>query len=103
VDDGDVHTLLELIEEAERALGKRAWLRVPLPRAVTLLAAGATEIYGALSKKAVIFTRNKCNELFNEWVSDSSDTRAQLNWASQKSFADGIQETADWYKQAGWL
>lgn len=103
IDDGEVHTMLELIEEAERALGKRAWVRLPLPPAVTLMAAAATEAYGAITNKAVIFTRNKCNELFNEWVSDSSDTRAKLGWTSRISFADGIKETADWYKQAGWL
>ena len=103
VDDGPPHSFLEMIEAAEAAMGRRARLRLPLPRPVTLGAAFATEIFGKVTNRAVIFTRDKCNELFEQWVSDSTDAREQLAWEPRVRFHEGIKLTIDWYKKNGWL
>jgi nucleoside-diphosphate-sugar epimerase len=103
VDDGEVHTLAEMIRLAELALGRRAWLRVPLPKPVVLTAARASELYGRATNRAVMLTRDKCNELFDQWVCDSAHTRSSLGWEPQVPFSLGVQRTVDWYKQAGWL
>lgn len=103
VDDGAVHTFAEMIEAAEAAVGRRAWLRVPLPRRFMLGAGLASELYGRFSNRAVMLTRDKCKELFEQWVCDGSETRRALGWEPQVPFAEGIRRTAEWYKQAGWL
>lgn len=103
VDDGEVHTLSEMIMLAEAALGRRAWLRIPLPKPVVLTAARASELYGRATNRAVMLTRDKCNELFDQWVCDSVHTRNTLGWAPKVPFSEGVRRTVDWYKQAGWL
>jgi nucleoside-diphosphate-sugar epimerase len=103
VDDGAVHTMAELIEEAEAAMGKRAFLRIPLPRSVVESAALLSESYGKLTNRAVMLTRDKCNELFDQWVCDGSSAQRELGFTPSVSFSQGVQLTVDWYRAAGWL
>jgi nucleoside-diphosphate-sugar epimerase len=103
VDDGATHTLREMQREIERALGRRAWLSFRLPPKLVLGAAWASEIYASATGRAVIFTRDKCKELFEEWICDSARGRAELGYQSQVDLARGVDLTAAWYRQAGWL
>ncbi|HEY3237159.1 MAG TPA: NAD-dependent epimerase/dehydratase family protein [Polyangiaceae bacterium] len=103
LEDGVAHTFRDLILQVEAALGRRAWIRIPLPRPVVRCAAAATELYGMLTNRAVIFTRDKCNELFNQWVCDGTRARQTLGWEPEVPFERGVRLTADWYKSAGWL
>ena len=103
VDDGAVHTMAELISEAESAMGKRAFLRIPLPRRVVLGAALMSESYGKLTNRAMMLTRDKCNELFDQWVCDGSKAADQLGFTPSVTFAEGVKRTVDWYRAAGWL
>lgn len=103
VDDGAPVTFQEMIHAVERALGTRAWVRLPLPRPVVRTAAFFSELYGSLTNQAVMLTRDKCNELFHQWVCDGHQAREQLDWSPRVQFVEGVQLTAAWYKQAGWL
>jgi nucleoside-diphosphate-sugar epimerase len=103
LDDGTAYTFRYLIEQVEAAVGRRAWLRIPLPRPVVLAAATITETYGRVANRAVMFTRDKCNELFEQWVCESSDAQVALGWAPKVRIGEGVRITADWYKKAGWL
>ncbi len=103
IDDGAVHTMEELIMLTEGAMGKRARLRLHLPRAVVETAAFGSELYGRFTNKAVMLTREKCNELFEQWVCDGSRARKALAWEPKVRFEDGIRLTVAWYRQAGWL
>lgn len=103
VDDGVVYTFEDLIVHAERALGKRAWLRIPLPKPVIKTAALASELYGKATNRAVMLTRDKCNELFDQWVCDGANAYGALGWKPETSFEHGAKLTVDWYQQAGWL
>jgi len=103
VDDGAVHTMGELISEAESALGKRAFLRIPLPRRVVEGAALMSESYGKLTNRAMMLTRDKCNELFDQWVCDGSKAQTELGLAPSVTFSQGVKQTVDWYRTAGWL
>jgi nucleoside-diphosphate-sugar epimerase len=103
VDDGAVHTMAELISEAESAMGKRAFLRIPLPRRVVEGAAFMSESYGRFTNRAMMLTRDKCNELFDQWVCDGSKARSDLGLSEHVSFAQGVKQTVDWYRAAGWL
>ena len=103
VDDGAVHTMAELISEAESAMGKRAFLRIPLPRRVVEGAAVLSEGYGKLTNKAMMLTRDKCNELFDQWVCDGSKAQSELGFKPSVTFSQGVKQTVDWYRNAGWL
>ena len=103
VDDGRSHTMQELIELTESAMGKRARFRFHLPRKLVETAAFGAELYGRATNTAVMLTRDKCNELFEQWVCDGTRARRELNWNPSVSFEDGIRRTVAWYKEAGWL
>jgi nucleoside-diphosphate-sugar epimerase len=104
VEDGKVHPLTALLEEIERGMGKKALLRIALPMPVITAAALASELYGKFAKKAVMLNREKINEIRQpHWVCDASDTRRDLGWEPKVPLADGVRETARWYKENGWL
>lgn len=103
LDDGHVYRFAELIEHVETAMGKRAFLRFPLPRSVIHVAAFGSELYGKWLDKAVMLTRDKLNELFDQWVCDGSAARKALGWEPEVPFSKGAKLTADWYREAGWV
>ena len=103
VDDGSVHTLEELIHLAEQAMGKKARFRFHLPRRLVETAALGSELYGRATNKAVMLTRDKLNELFEQWVCDSSRARRDLGFQPEVSFEDGVNRTMVFYLDAGWL
>ncbi len=103
LDDGTPVSFADMIRLVEAAVGKRAWVRFPLPRPVVRTAAFFSEMYGLATNKAVMLTRDKCNELENQWVCDSSLARKDLAWTPNTDFATGVKLTAAWYKEHGWL
>lgn len=103
VEDGRTRTFGELVTGVEQAVGKRAWLRFPLSRRVVETVALGSELYGRATNKAVMLTRDKCNELFGQWVCDASRARAELSWQPRTSFEEGARLTAAWYRESGWL
>jgi 2-alkyl-3-oxoalkanoate reductase len=103
IDDGGVHTMEELIVQAESAMGRRARFRFHLPRKLVETAALGAELYGKATNRAVMLTRDKCNELFEQWVCDSTRAQKLLGWKPLVSFDEGIRRTVAWYRQAGWL
>jgi len=104
LEDGHPVGFGELITGIEGALGKKAWLRIPLPARLTQAAAAATEAYGKLTNQAVMFTRDKCNELQAAgWAFDGTPAQAALGWRPEVDLADGLQRTVAWYRDAGWL
>ena len=104
VEDGCLETLGGLIRHIENALGRRAWLRVPVPRFLMYGAALGSEFYGRVMGRAVMLTRDKLNELLApHWVCDSTEAQAALGWKPRISFAEGTRITGAWYRRAGWL
>ena len=104
VEDGRTETLSELIAHIEKALGRRAWLRVPVPRLLLYGAALGSELYGRVTGQAVMLTRDKLNELLApHWVCDSGETQAALAWKPRVSFEEGARITGSWYRREGWL
>ena len=104
VEDGHLESLGGLIAHIEKALGRRAWLRVPVPRSLMYGAALVSELYGRVRGRAVMLTRDKLNELLApHWVCDSSEAQAALGWKPRISFGEGTRLTGAWYRREGWL
>jgi len=104
LEDGKPETLAEIIRHIEAAIGRRAWLRVPVPHAALYAAAAVSEATGKLLGRAVMLTRDKVHELrAPHWVADGTAARAALDWAPTVDFESGARRTAKWYREAGWL
>lgn len=104
VDDGAVYVWKDALHEVERALGRKAFLRVGLPLGVIRAAAAASQLYGKLTNTAQMLTLDKVNELRQRhWVCSGEGARAELGWEPTTRWSAGVRETASWYRQAGWL
>jgi nucleoside-diphosphate-sugar epimerase len=103
LDDGEIYTLADLGRHIESALGTRALVRFPLPQSLLRIAATATEAYGKALDRPMMFTPDKCQELFAQWVCDASATGPALGWKPKVKFPEGARLTAAWYRHEGWL
>ncbi len=103
VDDGPAHTWEELAQLLGRALGRARPPRlVGVPKGALLGAALAAEAIGKLRDRAVILTRDKVRELTEtEPVTDSAALRSDLGWSHAVDLAEGLRQTADWYRTQG--
>jgi nucleoside-diphosphate-sugar epimerase len=104
VTDGTAYSFDQLVDHMQRALGVETWARPSLPRFVLDLAANVSERYGKAMDKAVIFNRDKLNELSIEHFRlDIEPTISELGWRPEVPFDEGAKKTVAWYRQNGWM
>ncbi len=104
IDDGRVYVWNDMLEDIERALGKKAFVRFGVPFSLLRLAAAASETVGKVTGKAVMLTRDKVNELCApHWVCNSSEAQAALKWTPEVDWAEGTKRAVAWYRSEKWL
>lgn len=104
VDDGSgAITQRQTLEDIESALGKRALVRVSLPKGLLKVVSRGVAAYGKLADKAVMLTPEKAEMLLQHWVCDSAATRRDLHWEPKVRWSDGVRLAAKWYEDNGWL
>lgn len=103
LDDGRVYDRRELIAGLETAVGKRALVRFPIPDPVVWTVGYLTEAFGRVTDRAVMVTREKVDELLQQWVGDSSAAFDDLGYGPCEAWPEGARRTADWYYANGWL
>lgn len=104
ISDGGVYSQRAMLEDIERALGKRAILRAGLPFGVLKTAAVFAEAYGKLTDKPVMLTREKANMLAQPyWVCSPKEAEESLGWRPSVKWPDGVHLAVKWYREAGWL
>ena len=93
----------QFLADAERALGKRAFVRTSLPIPVLMTVARGLEAFGRLANRPVMLTREKANMLLQHWVCSSEDTRRELGWQPTVPWPEGVGRAVKWYRDNGWL
>ncbi len=83
----------------------RTWtVRVSIPHWALMAIAFGAEGWARAAGQAPLLTREKLREIAaGDWLCSSAKIRDRLGWAPQVGLREGIQATADWYREAGWL
>ena len=103
VEDGVVHSYESMAETIAAAYGFRLLGTPSLPKSIVGLAARASEAFGKVTDRTMMFNRDKLGELLIEhFTVDSTSTRADLGWAPRVTFREGAERTAKWYREHGW-
>ncbi|HEX2166271.1 MAG TPA: NAD(P)-dependent oxidoreductase [Longimicrobiales bacterium] len=77
-------------------------VRVPAPFMAALAAVSETMM--GLVGRSTIFNRDKARELLAPgWLCETEAARAALNFEADIPLADGLRQTAQWYREQGWL
>jgi nucleoside-diphosphate-sugar epimerase len=92
----------ELLDVMAR-VADRTGVRVRVPAAVVRGAAAVSEAIARRTGRPVIFDRDKAKELLAEWLCDTRAARRELGWEPRVALAEGLRETAGWYRAYGWL
>ena len=104
VDDGaQPITQKVFLGMVEEAVGKKALLRVSLPKGLLKGVSMGVQAFGKATNKAVMLTPEKANMLLQDLICESSATRKDLGWEPKVSLKDGLRATAKWYRENGWL
>lgn len=93
----------EMARMVGAALGRK--VRVPrVPATVIKGAAAVAETIAGLVGKSTIFNREKADELtVAGWLCETDLARRDFGFEAHIALQDGFNETANWYRQHGWL
>ena len=93
----------DVIAGLERALG-RPVRAVRLPAAAFVLGGRAAELAARPFSAVPLFDERRGRDLaLNAWTCDVSGTESALGWRAEVPLMEGLERTARWYRQAGWL
>jgi dihydroflavonol-4-reductase len=99
--DGVDYTWEALARGAMSALGRRGAV-VPIPEAITWLAAGALSATARLTGRPAILSLDKMMEIREPaWTCSSDKARRELGWAPRVSFVDGMRDSVSWFRERG--
>ena len=94
-------------EEIGRAVGEAVGRKVRVarvPGALIAALAAVSETAAGVVGRSSIFNRDKARELLAPgWLCETDAARAVLNFEADIPLADGLRDTAQWYREQGWL
>jgi nucleoside-diphosphate-sugar epimerase len=103
VAENRLYTWKEVIAGLEKALG-RTVRTVRLPAAAFTLAGRAAEWAARPFSAVPVFDERRGRDLaVHTWTCDISATERALGWRAEVALSEGLERSARWYGQAGWL
>jgi len=97
-------THVELGQAMATALGRNRATVVRLPGPLMRLIGLCGDVLGRVWQRPGWLNSDKIAEaLAGSWTCSSAKARGQLGWSPAATLADRLRETAQWYRQAGWL
>jgi len=100
----DHPTYAQLGQAIAMALGQKPPFLLRLPAPLLRLVGIAANAVAHLRRHPGWINRDKITEaLAGSWACSSAKARAHLGWSPAAVLADRLHETAQWYRQAGWL
>ena len=97
------YTWEDVVAGLEKALG-RTVRPVRVPTAAFTLAGRATEWAARLLSTVPVFDERRGRALaIHTWTCDTSVTERALGWRAEVPLFEGLERTARWYGQLGWL
>lgn len=103
VEDGYTYSFEEMAHAIAAAYGVGLMGTFDIPSPVVRAAAFGSELFGKVSGKVMMFTRDKLGELLMQhFTVDGSRARAELGWQPKTPFSEGAKATAAWYRQHRW-
>jgi dihydroflavonol-4-reductase len=99
----EVFTSADFVRAIGSALGSSIrTFRIPAALGRTLLA--VTETSCRLSGRTTILTTDKANEFFQPaWTGDPAPLMRDCAWQPTYDLRSGLEQTYQWYRNAGWL
>ncbi|MGI9455917.1 MAG: NAD-dependent epimerase/dehydratase family protein [Aeoliella sp.] len=93
----------ELGKLAAQSLGCKG-IAVPIPRALFWLAGGAMELVGQIRRQPSLLNLDKIREaVASAWECSDERIRHELDYQPAAPLEQRFAETAQWYRQQGWL
>jgi nucleoside-diphosphate-sugar epimerase len=104
VADDQPVTYGQLGRQIVQALGGRFALNLPVPEWVVLVSARVNDALSRRRGVPPIFNRDKAREATaGSWTCSAAKIRHDLGFETGTSLADGLRDTARWYREHGWL
>jgi nucleoside-diphosphate-sugar epimerase len=77
---------------------------VSVPNAVAHAVARVDRLRARLTGAKPLLTPDRVRELSQaDWTCDDSRARRELGYESRVALAEGLRETARWYREQGWV
>ena len=93
----------ELLTQVASAVGRRA-RQIPIPLPVLRLLAEFGELQGVITGRPAVLNRTRFRELAAPGFVCSVDKIAEaIGWRARIDHARGLEHTARWYRDVGWL
>jgi nucleoside-diphosphate-sugar epimerase len=97
-------TYVELGQTMATALGRNRTSIMRLPEPLLPLIGLCGDVIARVRRQPGWVNSDKIGEaLAGSWTCSSAKVRTQLGWSPAATLAERLRETAQWYRQAGWL
>jgi dihydroflavonol-4-reductase len=102
---GEDHpTYAQLGQAIAKALGQKPPIVMRLPGPLLRLVGIGGDLMARVRRQPGWISSNKISEaLAGSWTCSSAKARTHLGWSPGTALVDRLHETAQWYRQAGWL